>query len=302
MSGEIDFGDVADIEYRRLDEETLHARLVILDLDLVVVYVLCQGDEEGGGDGWRVSEVMPLQGLGDHSSQNWWGSISEADKRLQEKLMVDVPKESSRSGLSVPTIQEPRTKELGTMGDDDDNYWAQYDGTPGRSPRLNLSAPSDVIPSGNAPRRTTSDAEYFARYGHVQPEMDGDDPSEDQKSLGESSLNGNVMMAALSHIPSNGNRRAPQLETRHNNLERYPDESEINHLTASTPSIESIAVSRLEGSAASQSHCEVAIRQHVSTSIKSLFRLTRSAGMERQEFDELVRTELDTLSLMDEDN
>ena len=51
-----------------------------------------------------------------------------------------------------------------------------------------------------------------------------------------------------------------------------------------------------------QSASEVAIRQHVSTSIKSLFRLTRGAGLDREEFNDIVRRELDTLSLIAEDD
>ena len=57
-----------------------------------------------------------------------------------------------------------------------------------------------------------------------------------------------------------------------------------------------------EDSAKPQSNAEVAIRQHVSTSVKSLFRLCRSAGIDRLEFDELIQTELQTLSMLTEDD
>lgn len=61
-------------------------------------------------------------------------------------------------------------------------------------------------------------------------------------------------------------------------------------------------VSYPEKSAAAPAASETAIKQHVSTSIKSLFRLCRNAGIERADFDELVQTELETLSMMAEDD
>ena len=42
------------------------------------------------------------------------------------------------------------------------------------------------------------------------------------------------------------------------------------------------------------------IKQHISTDIKSLFRLAKSAGMDRGEFERIVRTELEVLGLMEE--
>ena len=47
---------------------------------------------------------------------------------------------------------------------------------------------------------------------------------------------------------------------------------------------------------------EVAIRQHISTSMKSLYRLSKSAGMDREEFASIVQTELSVLSMLDEED
>ena len=44
---------------------------------------------------------------------------------------------------------------------------------------------------------------------------------------------------------------------------------------------------------------EMGIKQHIATDIKSLFRLARSVGMDRREFERIVRTELDLLALME---
>jgi hypothetical protein len=59
------------------------------------------------------------------------------------------------------------------------------------------------------------------------------------------------------------------------------------------------SVDRLEREAASHSQAEVGIKQHISTDIKSLYRLARSAGIDRVEFERIVKTELEVLSMMD---
>ncbi|MCJ1266323.1 hypothetical protein MMC22_006206 [Lobaria immixta] len=299
VSGEIDFGDVPEITYRRLDEETLHARLVISDLGLVVIYLWCQGDQEGGGDGWRVSEVIPVNDHPDSASNHWCLSISEAEEKSRENALADVLRENSDVGLSVP--QKSYGKEQEKIGDDDDDYWAQYDNTPSRTPGPKQPSPANGVANAGRQRLTTSDVEYFARYGQVQPEMDNDDPSEDHRTLGESSLNGNVVMPSLGQSAPNGDYTASHHDQVLKGSKDRDEEAEINQPAASSPSTASFTISRLEDSAAMQSHGEVAIRQHVSTTIKSLFRLSRGAGIDRQEFDELVRLELDTLSMMDED-
>lgn len=109
------------------------------------------------------------------------------------------------------------------------------------------------------------------------------------------------MIPSLGQIASNGDHTAIYHDQVLESFTNQEEGVEINQPAASSPSTASFTISRLEGSAAMQSHGEVAIRQHVSNTIKSLFRLSRGAGIDRAEFDELVRTELDTLSLMDED-
>jgi uncharacterized protein (UPF0335 family) len=43
------------------------------------------------------------------------------------------------------------------------------------------------------------------------------------------------------------------------------------------------------------------IKMHISTDIKSLFRLAKSSGMDRAEFEDIIRRELDVLSLLEQD-
>lgn len=295
VSGEIDFGDVEDISYRRLDEETLQARVIVTDIGLIIVYIWCEGDEEGGGSGWRVSEVRPVKGDTEVAAMNWSPTIADADEKAQENMIEEAIRQGEDHSAMHGMSEDNSAIEDEQEDNDDDDYWAQYDKTPApqRSPAP-LSNP-------NKHSRTTSDAEYFGQYAHVQPEMENDDPSEDRGAIGESTLNGNVMASSMLRASEPNNPPSQDTDTFPVGSGAAVANEGISHPTASPPA-GSTTVSRLEESAESQSIAEVAVKQHVSTSIKSLFRLCRSSGMERSEFDRMVRTELETLSMMEEDD
>ena len=298
VSGEIDFGDVEGISYRRLDEETLQAKMTVTDLGLIVIYLWCVGDEEGGGNGWRVSEVRPIEVGSDAAAHTWCPTIAEADEKAQENMMEDAIRQgedhSAMHGMrnSIQALEDKREED---DGDDDGDYWAQYD-------KASATQSSSALPPNpNRHSRTTSDAEYFERYAQVQPELDNDDPSENRGATRESTLHGDVMassmgrVSGLDDLPSRATYALP------NGSQAVIADEGISHPTASPPTGPA-TVSRLEESAESQSITEVAAKQHVSTSIKSLFRLCRSSGIERSEFDRMVRTELETLGMMEEDD
>jgi len=299
VSGEIDFGDVEDIRYRRLDEETLQARVGLTDLGIVIVYLWCDGDQEGPVGGWRVSEVRPLDGEMNGSSKTWSSSVSEADVKAKENMMDDALRQGEDDSVVRGKTNGESAVQETTQENNDDAYWAQYDKTPGpgRTPGAKSPGPSNAQ---NGHARSTSEADYFARYAEVQPEMDNDDPSEDRRTFGESSLNGNLV------APST--QQATEIEESHiresialpNGSGVEDADGGINQPTASLPMSRSSTVSRLEESAKSQSMAEPAIMHHVSTSIKSLYRLCRSSGIERSEFDRMIQNEMDTLGMMEE--
>lgn len=305
VSGEFDFGDVPELLCRRLDEETMHARVAIPDLGLMIIYLWCEGGHEGVGTDWRVSEVKPIESFSEDKLNGWSLSIPEAEAKWREKVVANGQSEVS----CIPSIQEPQSTEPGAIEDDEDAYWARYDFTPGRSPGprapgINKPAPASIAMDSSRAGPITSDDEYYARYEKVQPEMEHEDPSQDRKVLGESSLNGNAVMPSTDRVLPSPPYESLRLSLRDtiSGSDCKPDDSMINHSPASSTSRASPTVARLEESAETISHGEMAIRQHVSTTIKSLFRLSRAAGMDRLEFDELVRTELDTLSLLEEDD
>ena len=303
VSGEIDFGEVEDVQYRRLDEETLQAKIVVTDMGLIVIYLWCVGDPEGGGDGWHASEVRPLEGDENVTSETWWPTMGQADERFQNRMMDDALRHgeentvTQRPAANVPTVAEEQS-------DDDDDYWAQYDQTPGgRTPAVKSPGPSTAL---NTHARTTSEADHYARYAQVQPEMDNDDPSGNRDAIGESTLNGDVIRPSMPQIrqpewaPIQGSMVLPN-----GDANAHGDESADlgpSHPTATSPRPRSATVTQLEYSAQSQSVAEIAVKQHISTSIKSLFRLSRNSGIERSDFDRMVRTELETLSMIGDDD
>ena len=305
VSGEIEYGELQDVLYRQLDEETLQARVQIDELGLVVLYLWCMGDQEGGGDGWRVSEVMP-SAESTQTLEQWRSSIQDARREARGSANIDNP-----TLMSAATAAQERYLSIngrdkeGDGEDDDDDYWAQYDKTPGRTPatdRSPMRGGHSTTSATTGRARSTSEAEYFEQYSHVQPEMDNDDPTENREDIGESSLNGNILTSRTPRPPaealSNG---YPQRALVH---ETIPGSQgpELSEPTVTSPTALLGTVPRLEDSASIQSNAEVAIRQHVSTSIKSLFRLCRTSGIDRPEFDDMVKTELETLSMYGDDD
>lgn len=305
VSGEIEYGELQDVRYRQLDEETLQARVQIDDLGLVVLYLWCVGDQEGGGDGWRVSEVMP-SAQNTQTLEQWRSSIQDAQREAYGSTNIDNPTLMSASTAARERyVSIDGGDEEGDGEGDDDDYWAQYDKTPGRTPAVNRSPMRGgySATSGTTGRaRSTSEAEYFEQYSHVQPEMDNDDPAENRESIGESSLDGNILTSRTPRLPAeNLSNGYPQQAHMHDLI---PDSQgpELSEPTVNSPTALLGTVPRLEDSASIQSNAEVAIRQHVSTSIKSLFRLCRTSGIDRPEFDDMVKTELETLSMLGEDD
>lgn len=301
VSGEIDYGEVGGLKYRRLDEETLQARVEVTSLEILVIYLWCEGDQEGGGNGWRASEVRPLAEEVPRELGSWWSTIAVADEKADEKMMDDAIRQGEEN--TIPQNTRGDNKAIHQQSEDsDDDYWAQYDKTPGRTP-ARTPAPKDPAASSSAlhrESRSTSEAEYYAQYAQVQPEMDNDDPSEDRAAVGESTVNGDMISSGISQKLSASDSNPSKPYGLPNGSNAKPPDFVISHPTAASPTLG--AVSRLEESAESQSVAEVAIRQHISTSIKSMFRLCRSTGVGMAEFDRMVRTELSALSMMAEDD
>ena len=297
VSGELELDDVRPAKYRRLDEETLHSRLEVEQFELLPIYVWCESDEHGGtGPGWKLAELKTMDDGEDELE--WYDTISEANNA------------APAHPTSIPELRENGNGDPQAMDqdDDDDDYWAAYDRTPGRTPAQKHSpAPASLTATAGAPRqRSQSELDYYARYGaEVQPAMDSHDPDEEHPELGESTLNGNALLS------SNTTARP---SSRPNGTSLFPaDPPPAQELEAPRPispasSNGNSSVEKLEERAAEMSEAQapdraqLAIQQHISTDIKSLFRLAKSAGMERTEFERVIKRELEVLQLLEVDD
>ena len=157
--------------------------------------------------------------------------------------------------------------------DDDDDYWARYDKTPGPN-----ESPVPQHAPHQSSRRATED-DYYARYSDMQPAMDNDDPAENAEAA---EPEGRLLADAA---PARGNTEMGEI------VHARPTSSQSAKLIA-----------QLEDSAAAQSNAEVAIHQHISTTMKSLFRLAQASGMETEELKRIIKTELQTFSMLEEDS
>ena len=285
-SGEIEIGDVGTMKYKRFDQETLRAQIVLSEWSLTALYLWCGEDE--GASGWRLAELLPYDFDLERDS-TWSRSITEAN-------------ETSRGRIVSEAIRDAEAADQTTARqDDDDDYWAQYDKTPGRTPARWESSALNGNASGQ--RVGHSEADYYAQYREVQPAMDGHDPSEESNEVGNSSLHGDILESIMNRRSQDMEDDDPIIRERSNVRTGTMDvaDAPLSQPQPSPPfSAGANAVTHLEALTDRQSASEVGIRQHMSTTMKSLYRLASSAGIGRDEFNRIVQRELETNSTLDE--
>ncbi|GAB1310907.1 hypothetical protein MFIFM68171_01117 [Madurella fahalii] len=340
VSGEIelDWDHGVDIRYRRLDQETLQTLVVLGELDLFLRLVYCTGDTDGGGDGWRVGEVGVADGTSTVSSFDGFSSISEAEKAYQATNLAD-GRQPSINGTRGPSAvngtwtAQPADEEEDD-GDDDDDYWARYDATPARTPAVNRSpAPQQPTVRPSQPditRSQSAEDAYYAQYDSVQPAMDNYDPDEDVEEvehvehservehvervdapppLGLARPQRSRDSADQAELSETGGTwtlaEPPKSPSAHSTRSREDEERAQNLLhprpASSASSNGSQMVAKLEERAEKREQSEFGVKQHISRSIRSLFLLSRASGIDREEFESMVRTELDVLGMVEDD-
>ncbi|KAK2050144.1 hypothetical protein LZ31DRAFT_206839 [Colletotrichum somersetense] len=306
---EVDWEYDAKTRYRRLDLETLQAFVALEELELTFRLVYCVGDKDGGGDGWRIGEVSVVDKAAPFGTFGGYSTIAEAEKAYADEKSKTC---ASKASASVSHNDTPEADE-----DEDDGYWDRYDATPARTPANDYPAtkrspaPQAQRPSPLGQFRTDSAEDaYYAQYDSVQPAMDAHDPdeevegfdvapplglgtvvSQDNSDRGLNETNGSWTLAEPPRSPS---IRSQQDEDRAAVL-LHPRPA------SSASSNGSRLVEKLEESVGKQEQNEFGVKQHVSRSIHNLFLLARSSGIDREEFERLVKTELDVLGMI-EDN
>jgi hypothetical protein len=308
-SGEIEVDEPDHILYRRSDPETLHAKLVLGEFGILPVYLWCTGGE--GGDGWRLAELRGIQDTDDGTQ--WFSNMSEAN----DAGLCRTTKPTNGFTDRIPAPAASRREPTPQNEDDDDAYWAAYDQTPGQTPARTpvKRSPAPMTNSRAQVGPTQSELEYFARYAsEVQPALDAHDPDETTPGPGESTLNGDSL---FQHEPQtetldatearsygmNDDRHDSAGDDKAEHIEKIDDDryAALNHPRPSS-SASSKSVEKLEREAENHSQAELAIKQHISTDMKSLFRLARASGITREEFERIVHRELEVLPMLEQDN
>ena len=296
VSGEIEYQDLDDIKYRRLDEETLQAMIGVPNLELAITYLWCQADDGGGGSGWRVAEINPTEVNLDVSGDCWWATIGEANEKAQKGMSSDSLEQFACLNHQVPINANVQDDE------DDDEYWAQYNSISDRLP-ANSRFPMDLRDASiDHDPEATSEADYYAHYQYVQPALDNDDPSGPHEFDRASSLDDSVIEGAIKKLMADKGAGISSPQCLTNGTDKSIKTSDISHQkTSLSSSSSSSVIGRARSSAAPPSILETPVQQHISTSIKNLYRLARSTGIERKEFVQVIRAELDTLCMWSED-
>ncbi|KAH6205414.1 hypothetical protein HBI42_198170 [Parastagonospora nodorum] len=304
-SGEIEVEEPDRVLYRRSDPETLHARLELGEFGLIPTYLWCTGGENGSR--WLLAELRSMEDSDDGTE--WFAGMGEANEAGFRRKAV-----KSNGVATQPAVLEPEPAQ--EEEDDDDSYWAAYDRTPGGQTPMQKHSPAPMASSRTQIGPTQSELEYFARYAsEVQPALDAHDPDEENPVTGESTLNGNTLNYTrqpqtepleTSNLGPNGyDSSMPLAASGSNGVEHteaihQDDFSALNHPRPSSSASEN-SVQRLERQAENYSQAEIAIKQHISTDIKSLFRLAKASGIDREEFERIIRRELDVLPLLEQE-
>ncbi|KAF2109431.1 hypothetical protein BDV96DRAFT_502530 [Lophiotrema nucula] len=306
VSGEIEVEEPDHVLYRRSDPETIHSRLVLGEYGLIPVFLWCTGGDDGSR--WKLSELRGIEDEDDGTE--WFPSMSEANEAGFRRKRAKTNSDAQVPTTTVTSEPEPAKQE----DNDDDAYWAAYDRTPGGTPQKRSPAP---MTNSRVQLPSQSELEYFARYAmEVQPAMDAHDPDEEGLAPNESTLNGNSLNIQrkpqtepleTTNLGPNGYDSSLPPAFEHTNgaehIESIEEEryAALNHPRPSS-SASTNSVEKLEREAEQSSSAELAIKQHISTDMKSLFRLARTAGIDREEFERIVRRELEVLPLLEQDD
>lgn len=317
VSGEIELDDLESIKYRRLDDETLQSRLDAAQFGLAPIYVWVENDEHGGtGPGWKLTELRALEDVEDGTA--WFDTMAEANDASNTRSIA-VPSTAAPTQQTSQQQQQPASQEDADDESDDDAYWAAYDQTPGPSqkpsPKPPTTASAPELTGANTRDRSRSELEYFARYGsEVQPALDAHDPDETHPDLlGASTLPGSTQRPTQPS-DSDPDPRASWEKALHPYGRPHAHDSAIATSTDLThahaipaprpisPTSSHSSVEQLESRAAEMSaagHAETAVRQHIASEVKSLWRLAKGAGIARAEFERVVRLEVECLGIVE---
>ena len=302
---------------RRTDEETVKTRVVLLEWGIEIVYIWVNEKEDTcEGPGWRIVDVRLVKGL-EPEDGKWYPTVASAEEgfRKEREEKREITSQSVNKAQSVTSTRAAANSYLSPPsfpppgdGEDDDSYWDMYDRSPARTPTVQHQT------------HIQSEDEYFARYANVQPVLhcgeEVEEPHQVQENSTFPSYNTTTSTSTNSFPqpqppqtqpstfpliplspPTSSPSKPPSIHSLPTTPPRAPAEIKTPSPRSGSPSAGVLA---LEDLASQQMQAETGVKQHISTSIKSLFRLAKVVGMGREEFDRVVRTELEVLGMVEE--
>lgn len=285
-SGELEVGETNLKGFQRQDKETIRTCVELLELDVEVTYIWIGNDPDGEKDGWKIQDVRLTE---DSEEQKWYPTVGEADQAFYNQS-------AAYTAPVVPTAAFASAPQQAAVADEDegedDDYWDMYDRTPARTP---------MVPQK---QEAPSEDSYYARYGDVQPALEPEPSSATSSNPITIPLN-TQSYSPLSTTTVNTASTTPPMASSSPFMTRKDENTSITHAprpisVASSSSSTRESIARLEESAALHMQSEVGVKQHISTTIKSLYRLSKAAGIQRDEFERMLQTEVAVLAMMDE--
>ena len=309
-SGEFEIGEYEFKGVRRFDSETVKAGVVLLEREIEVLYVWVSAKEDKeDGEGWKVVDVRIAKEC-ETVDEKWYPTVTAAEEGFREEAQQQQHHsvKETHHFLTLPSLgRKSDNQENQENQEEDDSYWDLYDRSPARTPAAYQN-------QGQPP----TEEEYFAQYSTASPALDPSgnpassknlpeyptttaqppplpQPQPQPQSLIHSSTFKPYTVPISPPHSSSSNPVSPTSET-----PPSPAQLTTHSPRATSPSMQS-SVSVLENSAAAQLRAEVSVKQHISTTIKSLFRLARVSGIARKEFERIVKTELEILEMVEDE-
>lgn len=320
---------------QRTDQETLKAAVELCDWGLEVVYLWCTNDPDGEDDGWRVLELHPAttttipaadaDACGEDGK--WYPTIAEAEEASASNRLKAGGRRAFAAASAASSYNAPMEEEGEGSNDDDDDYWNMYDHASASETSAAAAAPeqpeeAQAQAQGRAPAgedsnvwHSPSEDTYFSRYAEVVPALDcgASSPpvsgmcrrnSMSTATTANSTSTPPTTIAAVS--PATTTATPPRCPTAATTIAATNTNNNHNNTNITNSSTATAAAAEAAPGyphpQMDTTETEVAVKQHVSMSIKSLYRLAKAAGIGRDEFENIVHTELSVLSMMDEDD
>ncbi|KAK6523459.1 hypothetical protein TWF281_001441 [Arthrobotrys megalospora] len=318
--------------YRRLDSETLQCLIEVPELEVVVLYQFTTDDvlSESGeiGHAWKVHDVRLAD---DEDSLLVGGKLLGSIEGAEEEFRA-VPRYNS---YSYTNTAEKQTTTVQEEEDSDDDYWGRYDDEETESCAGDQDPRSPVtqqpqqqqqqqqshvqIAASMLARRVLQEEieetdkeeeEYYARYANVEPVLDNPTPNTTTNEGGvdrRDSISTNITSASttfdaqtmstpLTAFTHPSTKVSPVITA---TTTIHPTTNITSHPKPEVATAKKV-VAGLESAAEVHTQSEVAIQQHVSTSVKSLYRLWKAGGMDTEEFGRFLEREVEVLKVVEE--